>query len=44
VTKGNYNQISARFFDTVHQVLSGGLQPGPALARLDRALRREQQR
>jgi trehalose/maltose transport system substrate-binding protein len=43
VTKGSYNKVSARFFDTVHQVLSGELKPGPALARLDRALRREQQ-
>ena len=44
VTKGSYNKVSARFFDTVHQVLSGGLEPEPALARLAKALRREQQR
>jgi trehalose/maltose transport system substrate-binding protein len=43
-TKGGYNEVSARFFDAVHQVLSGGMKPGPALERLDTALRREQRR
>ena len=28
VTKGSYNKVSARFFDTVHQVLSGTLEAG----------------
>lgn len=44
VTKGSYNKVSARFFDAVHRVLSGGLEPAPALDRLARALRREQLR
>lgn len=44
VTKGGYNKVSARFFDAVHQVLSGTLEPAPALERLARALRREEAR
>lgn len=44
VTKGGYNEVSGRFFDTVHQVLSGGVEPGPALQRLETVLRREQRR
>jgi trehalose/maltose transport system substrate-binding protein len=41
VTRSSYNKISARFFDAVHQVLSGSLEAGPALERLALALRRE---
>lgn len=44
VAKGSYNKVSARFFDTVHQVLSGSYEAGPALERLAHALRREQAR
>jgi trehalose/maltose transport system substrate-binding protein len=43
-TKGAYNEVSARFFDAVHQVLSGRIEPGPALQRLEGALEREQRR
>ncbi|MDF2996924.1 MAG: transporter substrate-binding protein [Xanthobacteraceae bacterium] len=41
VTRSSYNKVSARFFDAVHQVLSGSLGAGPALERLAQALRRE---
>ncbi len=41
---GAYNEVSARFFDAVHQVLSGGIEPGPALQRLEAVLEREQRR
>lgn len=44
VTRGSYNKVSARFYDTVHQVLSGSLEVPPALERLARALRRERAR
>ena len=41
VTGRSYNKVSARFFDTVHQILSGSFAPAPALARLAHTLRRE---
>lgn len=44
VAKASYNKVSARFFDAVHQVLSGTLDVAPALERLAQALRREEAR
>lgn len=40
VTGGRYNQVSAEFWNTVHAVLSGRREAVPALARLERNLRR----
>jgi len=40
VTGQNYNRVSTEFFNTVHQVLSKRAQPGQALNRLDRDLKR----
>lgn len=39
-TGARYNQVSAAFYNTVHTVLSGDAQAGPALARLERTLTR----
>jgi trehalose/maltose transport system substrate-binding protein len=40
VTGGRYNQVSAEFWNAVHNVLSDQAEAAPALARLDRNLRR----
>lgn len=40
VTGGRYNQVSAEFWNAVHEVLSGQVEPAAALSRLDRNLRR----
>ena len=40
VTGQHYNKVSSEFFNAVHQVLSGRAQPEPALASLDRDLKR----
>ncbi|MGK7869673.1 ABC transporter substrate-binding protein [Falsiroseomonas sp. E2-1-a20] len=40
VTGGRYNQVSAEFWNAVHNVLSDQAEAGPALARLERNLRR----
>jgi trehalose/maltose transport system substrate-binding protein len=39
-TGPRYNQVSAAFYNAVHAVLSGQMQAGPALARLERTLTR----
>jgi trehalose/maltose transport system substrate-binding protein len=39
-TGARYNQVSAAFYNAVHAVLSGQMQAGPALARLERTLTR----
>jgi trehalose/maltose transport system substrate-binding protein len=40
VTGSRYNQVSAEFWNAVHVVLAGQVEPGPALARLERNLTR----
>jgi trehalose/maltose transport system substrate-binding protein len=40
VTGVRYNQVSAEFSNTVHDVLSGRSEAGPALRRLGRTLER----
>jgi trehalose/maltose transport system substrate-binding protein len=39
-TGARYNQVSAAFYNAVHAVLSGQMQAGPELARLERTLTR----
>ncbi len=39
-TGGRYNQVSAEFWNAVHEVLSGRAEPEAALARLERTLQR----
>lgn len=40
VTRGRYNQVSAEFWNAVHDVLAGEREAAPALARLERILLR----
>lgn len=40
VTRGRYNQVSAEFWNAVHNSLSGQAEPAAALQRLERNLRR----